>query len=333
MADLRCPHCGGGLELRAALGTSTPTAKPINLRDAAIAYATEQRLTGAWSEQWSAIAPRQLDVFLTSGLPLDRAGVATWREELLKGDRSPRTVNLYLSTLSGFCSWLKNRGELYENPCQGQLIRTGAVAHEERLAFSPEEVKALLEWTALYAPTMGHKGLVWGMAYTGARNEEIAQLTASCAVWEPIAKLDMVTLDDGAKRKTAASRRWVPIHPRLEELIRKAQETTPEGNLWGFTNTRKGGGGRYSYTPSRWANEVAIRTLKGQGKIRADDRLTLYSLRHSVVTTLKHLEVPEPLIAELVGHSNASSMTMGRYGKTYPIEKLSEVVLKLDWGA
>jgi integrase len=57
-----------------------------------------------------------------------------------------------------------------------------------------------------------------------------------------------------------------------------------------------------------------------------------HSFRHTVTDTLKQAGVSETVIAEIVGHSNSGSMTMGRYGKRYQPKVLLEALLKLDYG-
>ena len=55
-------------------------------------------------------------------------------------------------------------------------------------------------------------------------------------------------------------------------------------------------------------------------------------MRHRATDTLKQAGVLEAIIAELVGHSNGGSETMGRYGKRYQPKVLLEALKKLDYG-
>ncbi|BCN26290.1 hypothetical protein VYA_34820 [Vibrio alfacsensis] len=57
----------------------------------------------------------------------------------------------------------------------------------------------------------------------------------------------------------------------------------------------------------------------------AKARPTAYSFRHTFIDELKQAGVEESMVAQLVGHTH-SSMTFGRYGKKYPIQKLSLVI-------
>lgn len=338
--SIECPHCHHKLELVLAYGTSPAAealkdARELNLAEAVTIYCAEQRVTGAWSPAWAPTAEAHLRRFATSQHPLDRSGVAVWRQELLASAKTPRTVNSHLASLGAFCQWLVNRGDLETNPARGQSVKGKKVAaSDERLAFEPKEVAALLSFCSQFAPTPGHAALVAAMAYTGARNEELGQLrVGDIKVVDNITVFDLATMDDGQRRKTSASRRLVPIHSKLQSALATLPTLVPNNstggilrNLMGFSERN----GRWAYTASRWVNDVAIPKLQKNGVIRDDKRLTLYSLRHSVATQLKHKGIQEDLIAELVGHTN-SSMTTGRYGKRYPVEKLLAVVESIHW--
>lgn len=333
MTDLKCPHCGHGLTL---VPSSTPQVTPgvapeVDLKALLVVYQAEQEVTEQWSPAWASTAKGHLGKFLGSGYSLDRPGVADWRAELVEAGLAPGTVNLHLTSLRAFAQWLVARGSLSSNPVDGQKLKGNTKgAQEERLAFTPAEVRALLDYVLEQEPVEGFAGMVQTMAYTGARNEEVAQLRIEDRYRHEsgVVVLDFATMADGRRRKTAASRRLVPVHSKLAAwfLEWQTEGLDPQTNLWGF----KPVSGRYGYACARWVNQTALPALKQEGKIRADKRLTLYSLRHSVVTQLKHQGVAEDLIAELVGHTN-TSMTTGRYGKRYPVEKLVEVVESIEW--
>ncbi len=246
-----------------------------------------------------------------------------------------KTINIHLGTLGTFCRWLEARGDLQGNPCSGQAVRGGSqAAQDQRLAFNASEVRTLLDVVDKEAPTRGIAGFVWAMAYTGARNEEIAQLRV-CDLSHfgdtRIACFDLATVDDNQARKTSASRRLVPAHNQLLSYLGTRMALRPSNatevilcNLWGFaqkTRTK-----RYSYDASRWVNESLLPRLKREGLIRDDARLTLYSLRHAVLTQLKHKGVPEVQIAELRGTFYEDLPKAGDYYKGHV---LNESTIKL----
>ena len=60
----------------------------------------------------------------------------------------------------------------------------------------------------------------------------------------------------------------------------------------------------------------------------AKARPTAYGFRHTFIDELKQKGIEESLVAQIVGHTH-HSLTFGRYGKKYPIEKLSGVIEKI----
>lgn len=108
------------------------------------------------------------------------------------------------------------------------------------------------------------------MAFQGCRLEEPAQLVASDVKTVEGVPCIEFNAEGDKKLKTTASRRVVPIHPRLIELgFLKYAESVGEGRL--FPSLRKAGNG-YGDAISKWAN----RRLRAVGV--KDKRKVLYSL-------------------------------------------------------
>jgi integrase len=279
---------------------------------------------------------------------VDRQHVVAYRYSLLDSGRAVKTVNNALAILGAFFSWATEMGYLADNPATGLKLKDRTRVSRKRKAFTPEQIQHVFEeLRGGGGRTIDGYAKVWLpliMLYTGARPEEIAQLRVGdiyegqrlgpCVEGTPTWVFDFSTMDDGQRRKNEASRRLVPVHPRLWELGLRRLLGTLDEQLAGhkrpnaplFPELKPGANGRLAEAPSRWFNRVWLREVVGI----SDSKLVLYSLRHSVATHLKHVGVAEPLIAQLLGHTN-SSMTTGRYGKEYPIEKLAAAVAKLDW--
>lgn len=268
-----------------------------------------------------------------------RTATEGYRDHLLREGRSPATVNQHLTIIGGFLKWC-GRGDLVE----GVKVRKrrGASAANQRAAFTDEEVRRIFRREYAGAAKLrtslraneGHARywLPLICLYTGARPEEVAQLrvedvklrwAGGGGCWSGV--FDFATVDEGQRRKTEAARRMVPVHPELirKGLVLLCQSARP-GLL--FPELKPGANGRLAEAPSRWFNRTWLRDRCGI----KDTRKVLYSLRHTVATRLKHAGVEESLIAELLGHTNGS-MTTGRYGKAYPVEKLAEAVALLEW--
>jgi integrase len=271
---------------------------------------------------------------------VNRQHVVAYRQSLLDSGRAVKTVNNALAILGAFFNWATAVSYRSYNPVQGLKLKDRTKLSRKRKAFTPEQIKHVFSgldgFSVEGAGAMARIWLPLIMLYTGARPEEVAQLRVvdiyqgqrlgPCVEGTPAWVFDFATMDDGQRRKNEASRRLVPVHPRLWELGLGQLILTPGTDGWLFPELQAGANGRRAEAPSRWFNRVWLREVVGI----SDSKLVLYSLRHSVATHLKHIGVAEPLIAQLLGHTN-SSMTTGRYGKEYPIEKLAAVVAKLDW--
>ncbi len=133
--------------------------------------------------------------------------------------------------------------------------------------------------------------------------------------------------EDGEKRlKTLASTRIVPLHPELihRGLIEVVESAKSLGNerLWPNLIRREIDG--YCHALGNWYGRF------NRLHITQDPLKSFHSLRHTFADGLKQLGEQEVMIAELMGHSNAS-ITTGRYGKRYKPEVLLEALRKLSF--
>jgi len=260
--------------------------------------------------------------FVAGGYSLTRGGLSLRRSDLLAGGRTVTTVNQHLLILTAFARWA-GVGEGLE----GLRLKSpkGRRRANEREAFSDEEMTKILRGLRYAWSKPSQLWLPLIMAYTGARPEEVCQLRCQdiYAHEGSVLVFDFSTMDDNQRRKNESSRRLVPVHSAIKTEVLKLR-SQGEGPL--FPELNAGHNGRLAEAPSRWFNR---RLLRDRLSIK-DSRKVLYSLRHTVATKLKHQGVEESLISELLGHSN-HSITTGRYGKSYPIKNLVEVVELLDW--
>jgi len=261
------------------------------------------------------------------------------RDQLLSEGKSVKTANNHVSIFHAFLAWCVKKGYAQRNAAAGLTLRSKSRASRRRKAFTDDEVKWIFEGLGsklVGAPCVSRYWLPVVMLYTGARPEEIAQLRV-CDVQSEGGLGDMSDrwyfdfTGGGANQriKNDASRRRVPVHPRLIELgfFNLFQYRMKNSENLIFDQLRHGARGRLAEAPSRWFNEVWLRDVKAV----VDPKKVLYSLRHSVATKLKHSGVEESMIAEILGHTN-NSMSTGRYGKEYPLKAMAEAMHNLDWG-
>lgn len=235
----------------------------------------------------------------TKGKSLAQIREGKWQRTL-----HPLTINKYLQTYKTMFGWAKINGYLVDNPFEGLSLQTGKANKEApRLPFSDKALASILSALLSSAATVQphHK---WGTLialHMGARLNEVAQLdlrdiTLRDGIW----CVDFNANGPNKKLKNAASKRVVPVHPRLIELgLLEYMDTVRRVS----TNTRLFP--QLSYTPSdgygrnlgRWFNETLLPTLGIKSK-----QNTFHSLRHTVIERLIAAEVSQAHIMAIVGH-------------------------------
>jgi integrase len=253
--------------------------------------------------------------------------VVAYKDLLLAGGASGKTINNHVSAISSFFKFAKKSGLCTgENPAKGLNVKVTGKAQKQRDAFSDDDMKRIFDSLLEGRETSAKAWIPLIMAFSGCRPEEAAQLRVrNVREVDNHWVFDLETMDEGLKRKTEASRRLVPVHPRLFELgLKELLDAGPNEML--FRDLTMGTTGRWSAPPGRWFNRQYLRKELGI----TNPKLVLYSMRHTVTTKLLHSGVSESLISQLVGHTN-NSMTSGRYGKSYPLKHLSEALKSLSW--
>jgi integrase len=183
--------------------------------------------------------------------------------------------------------------------------------------------------------------------YTGARANEIAQLLVNdVKEISGIQCVSIMDLDDDVddddpvatpddkpikSLKTAASRRLVPIHPKLIEVgflkFVERQKEQGEKRLFPELNYSEVGG--YGRNVSRSFAEVTKRL-----GIWVSRKKVFHSFRSTFNGRLMKLGTPQELREFLLGHAN-DSMNVQAYGKQLedrPYAQLYEEVKKVDFG-
>lgn len=165
---------------------------------------------------------------------------------------------------------------------------------EKRAVFSVGQVFKMLTCVSSLGP--GKKWPIYIMAHTGMRNAEIMQLRK-----EDILELNGVhsirVTEEAGELKTISSNRIIPIHKWLiEQGFIEFVEDCKEEYLFK----------RYS-TSDRYLTRLYANFIKKECDFPDTDGigrpLSLYSLRHFVVTTLRTKNVPDMYVKAIVGHS------------------------------
>lgn len=234
---------------------------------------------------------------------------------------STTTVNKLLTLFGSLMIHCVKEGYRRDNPTEGLKVKQKKRADEERKAYTREDLKKMV--AALPSPSAKPERY-WvpliGM-YSGMRLGEICGLHVS-----DVRQVDGVWVfdvnEEADKRlKTEASKRLVPVHPKLIDLgLLRYVETMKERKsvrMWPKLVRRDSDG--YCAALGNWFGRF------NRKHVTEDALKSFHSLRHTLADTLKQSGVQENLIAELMGHAN-DSITTGRYGKRYQPKVLLEAL-------
>ena len=163
----------------------------------------------------------------TVGKPIEKIeskDVQEWIDGLInaEGDAglSSRTVVRKLGEIKNYWRWLQSHQFVPEdqNPFAGRRVRQPASRRknkdELRQRFRPEDVVLLLAAAEAHSDT----ALAAAMriaAYSGARIEGVAQIRNVDIGIDPDTKVPFMRMVD----KTTAGDRFVPVHPKISDLI------------------------------------------------------------------------------------------------------------------
>lgn len=221
-----------------------------------------------------------------------REDMKNLRAKLLE-DRKPSTVRKILTRLSTVMDWGVNNDYLAKALTDGLKPTKGAESSRE--AFSQDQVKAL----------MAHAGTLpvdawqrWALSIgvtTGARIEELRQLTTADV--KQVAGIWVIDInrDDGKTAKTKNSLRVIPLTDRAYGFDLQAfLEFVDKADTRLFTL----GNGQFSGVLNGMLREVL--------DLKADRTQTFHSLRHSLAGALKAAEVPVGTAESILGHASGS---------------------------
>jgi integrase len=245
-----------------------------------------------------------------------------------------RTRNAYATTLKCVFECARRRGRFTgDNPFDGMKAKVAGSSYqpftvdELNTLFKamPREVKpkkhtpdAALPWVALIA------------LYTGARLEEIAQLTTADVRDEGAngATVTIIDVHNGGdnKLKNETSARLIPVHPELVRLgLLDYVKALPKGPLFpGLTRRESKGGKVGARVGELFRKKLVALGLKREG-------LCFHSFRHNASTALRVAGVPQEDSAPVLGHA-VKGETYGTYAQGGPgLIRLRAVVQEIKY--
>ncbi|SEP27327.1 Site-specific recombinase XerD [Salinihabitans flavidus] len=238
-----------------------------------------------------------------------------------------KTINSHIQMFKMFFDWAERHGHSPHTLFEGMKVKKDEASKSERKPFTPDQARLiyteLTENTSKLVRKDSHKwGMLLGM-FTGARLNEICQLDIADVqqdgdTWF----LNITDEGDGNKSvKSKAGRRKVPLH---SELIRLGFLCFVDSRRHGtrlFPDYSYSANGGYGRNLGRWCNKSFLPKLgiKQSG-------LVYHSFRHTMVTRLSQMDVPEPIVQSIVGHAR-SGVTQTSYNKEgFTLAQLKEAI-------
>lgn len=213
-----------------------------------------------------------------------------------------RSINKSLERISSLFKFatLKPKYDLRYNPFSGRSLDESNARQREpftadeliRLFGAPEH--AGREYKASY-----HYWLPIMALLTGARLNELCQLHLSdFEVVDGIHCINIRDEEQGQRVKNKSARRLVPIHDKLIEvgLIRYVERLRAEGQERLFPELKLTEDG-YGKVASAWFGR-----FKQRCGIVEKQKKVFHSFRHTFISSLLNDDVPETVIAPIVGH-------------------------------
>lgn len=245
---------------------------------------------------------------------------------------SAASITKHQSYVTGLFRWALDGNLIDLNPAPSILKpeKSGISDDEQRDAFTDDELAAIFggDFGDNREARPERYWIPMLMIYTGARNEEMAQLHVSdVKEVEGVWCIDINRDTPDKQLKNKFSKRLTPIHPAVIErgFLTHVDAVRAAGNVHLWPALTKGERG-YNAPVSRWFNrrlaDLGLKTPKKDS----------YSLRHTFSNKLKQQGVAEYVIDRLTGHKS-EGMSVGRYGKRIDPKPLLEVIraLPLPW--
>lgn len=268
--------------------------------------------------------------------------------------KNEKTIKGHVGRLSEILGYGVKAGMMRFNPAldfkRGRSA--GSRAQDERQVFAPEELARIFsqDWFERGAGTVGANGFThWRPHYywlpllgllTGGRINELSQLylddirQSEAGMWYLDFNLDgdkVVDVPDKSL-KTVNAERVVPLHAELVRLglPQYVERLRREGHTRLFPELKRDPVKGYGKPAGSWFNE---RFLGDKLGIERNGMKTFHSFRHTFVTALERLDLPERVLAQLAGHERGTTQSGSRYAKDRSADELAKNLAGLHFPA
>lgn len=234
---------------------------------------------------------------------------------------SPKSVNMAMTDIASFFKWCVKCGYIIRNAFEGLSVKEKTIALTQRLPYTRPELTQLFkdklfqqhccEASEYFLPLLG--------LYHGARLNELCQLhTNDIFQIEDVWVFEINENDAQKTIKTKESRRILPIHPELIRL-----------NFLQYVKSLKPGRvfPNLPYKKGKFSGDYSKRFGTVRNRVKIVDK-DFHSFRHLVSAELERLNIPEHIVASILGHKHPH-ITFARYGEPKYIKRIHRIISKL----
>ncbi|HCH3859003.1 TPA: tyrosine-type recombinase/integrase [Vibrio parahaemolyticus] len=268
-----------------------------------------------------------LDYLTKQNVSLSAKAANTYRDHLIETGLSAKTVKEYIAANKQFFDYCE-RIELIERNIFKAVKAPksrGTKVSQQRERWHLKELKRLFASPEFLKKDTQFQWTTKLQLYQGCRPSEVCQLTTNdIQVIEGVSCITISDSDAEQRLKTSNAFRTIPLHYQLikEGFLDYVQERREQKQKQLF-----------DYKPHGENKDWSFRYRTNLGKLQTtigmkpNARPTAYSFRHTFIDELKIADIPEHIVAEIVGHAHPN-ITFGRYGKQAKIHQLHEAVNK-----
>lgn len=314
-APLPAPPATSESPTAAPLGTSASTAKKSGMMHRLSAVIPEwKRLKNpalASIEIYEAAAKRFEGHFpALYAETIEKRHIREFVTWLQNEGKSGKTIQKEHGAIRAMLTIAEHEEWITSNPARGTLLPE--VGGKKVRSYTPEECRLIFA-SPVFAkgdrPT-GCKGdaAYWIpllMLHTGARREEICQLTTDrVKATEGVHFVEIDPIDDEGRLKTDESKRAIPVHAQLLELgfLDFVGDRIKQGGRQLFPELKPNARGQYG---AKWGDWWRL-YIRGEVGI-TDERISpAHSFRHLFITECRRLAFREDYERALVGHVRGS---------------------------
>ncbi|MCX9476176.1 tyrosine-type recombinase/integrase [Vibrio cholerae] len=268
-----------------------------------------------------------LDYLTKQNVSLSAKAANTYRDHLIETGLSAKTVKEYIAANKQFFDYCERIELIEKNVFKAiKAPKTrGTKASQQRDRWQLKEIKRLFSSSEFRKKDVQFQWTTKLQIYQGCRPSEVCQLTTNDI--QTIDGVPCISISDSEadqRLKTTNAFRIVPLHNQLrkEGFLEYVQERREQKQKQLF-----------NYKPHGENKDWSFRYRTNLGKLQTaigmkpNARPTAYSFRHTFIDELKIADIPEHVVAEIVGHAHPN-ITYGRYGKQAQIQQLHDAVNK-----